>query len=84
MAKTQYFSPKDYFYKSAKVFGVDIPKVLGVFIKHRSTNYLVNNDYQFLEFHVEKVKALAKLDIEVGISCNVMEKKEMTGVTCEN
>ncbi|WP_243454365.1 hypothetical protein [Desulfosporosinus fructosivorans] len=74
VAKTQYFSPKDYFYKSAKVFGADIPKALGVFKKQRYTNYLVNDDYQFLEFHVKKVKALIKLDIEVGISYNVMEK----------
>ncbi|HWQ41740.1 MAG TPA: radical SAM protein [Desulfosporosinus sp.] len=76
VVKTQYFSSKDYFYKSAKVFGADIPKVLGVFKKHRYTNYLVNDDYQFIEFHVEKVKALAKLDIEVGISYNVMEKRD--------
>jgi len=76
VAKTQYFSPKDYFYKSAKVFGADIPKVLGVFKKLHYTNYLVNDDYHFLEFHVEKIEALAKLDIEVGISYNVMETRD--------
>jgi len=76
VAKTQYFSPKDYFYKSAKVFGTDISKVLGIFKKLRYTNYLINDDYQFLEFHVEKIKTLAKLDIEVGISYNVMETRD--------
>lgn len=76
VSKTLYFSNKDYFYKSAKVFGEDIPKVLKVFKKLHNTNYLVNEDYQFLEFHVEKIKALAKLDIEIGISYNVMEKRD--------
>ncbi|MHB8074089.1 radical SAM protein [Desulfosporosinus fructosivorans] len=76
VAKTQYFSNKDYFYKSAKVFGEDIPKVLKVFKKLHYTNYLINNDYQFLEFHVEKIKSLAKLDLEVVISYNVMEKRD--------
>ena len=76
VAKTHYFSTKDFFYKTAKVFGKDIPKVLGVFKKLRYTNYLINDDYQFLEFHVEKIKALTKLDIEIGISYNVMEKRD--------
>ena len=76
VAKTLYFSPKDYFYKSAKVFGEDIPKVLKVFKKLHNKNYIVNEDYHFLEFHVEKIKSLAKLDLEIGISYNVMEKRD--------
>ncbi|MCB8814993.1 radical SAM protein [Desulfosporosinus shakirovi] len=75
VSKTLYFSNKDYFYKSAKVFGADIPKVLKVFKKLHNTNYVMNDDYQFLEFHVEKIKNLTKLDIEIGISYNVMEKR---------
>lgn len=74
-AKTQYFSNRDYFYKSAKVFGEDIPKVLKVFKKLHNTNYMINEDYQFLEFHVERIKDLKKLDIEIGISYNVLEKR---------
>ena len=76
VSKTLMFSNRDYFYKSAKVFGADIPKVLKVFKKLHNTNYIINEDYQFLEFHVEKIKDLAKLDIEIGISYNVMEKRD--------
>ncbi|SDH88416.1 radical SAM protein [Desulfosporosinus hippei] len=76
VAKTQFFSNKDYFYKSAKVFGEDISKVLKVFRKLHNTNYILNEDYQFLEFHVERIKDLKKLEIEIGISYNVMEKRE--------
>ncbi len=76
MAKTQYFSNKDYFYKSAKVFGEDIPKVLNIFKRFHNTNYIINEDYQYLEFHVEKIRSLAKLDLEIGISYNVIETRD--------
>lgn len=76
VAKTQYFSHKDYFYKSAKVFGNDIPKVLKVFKRLHNTNYLMNDDYHYLEFHVERIKDLSKLDIEIAISYNIMEQHD--------
>ncbi|OIQ54283.1 radical SAM protein [Neomoorella thermoacetica] len=71
-----YFSPRDYFYKSAKVFGDDIPRVLEVFKKINYHQYTLNKQYHFLEFHISKVKELAGLDIEVGISTSVMEKRQ--------
>ncbi|WP_406677957.1 radical SAM protein [Neomoorella carbonis] len=71
-----YFSPRDYFYKSAKVFGDDIPRVLEVFKKINYHQYTLNKQYRFLEFHISKVKELAGLDIEVGISTSVMEKRQ--------
>ena len=36
----------------------------------------MNTDYQFLEFHVNQIKLLKDLDIEIGISSNVMETRE--------
>ncbi|MGE4272626.1 MAG: radical SAM protein [Desulfitobacterium sp.] len=70
------FSPRDYFFKSAKVFGEDIEKVLKVFKKKKVTDYQINQDYNFLEFHISQIKHLKDLDLEVGISSNVMEHRE--------
>ncbi len=74
--KITYFSPKDYFLKTAKVFGDDISQVLKVFNKKGMTNYQYNDDYQFLEFHVKDIKLLKKLNVEVGISYNILENRE--------
>ncbi|MBE3573508.1 MAG: radical SAM protein [Moorella humiferrea] len=71
-----YFSPRDFFFKSAKVFGDDIPRVLEVFKKSNYRRYSLNKAYQFLEFHISKVKELAGLDLEVGISTGVMEERD--------
>ncbi|HVJ49031.1 radical SAM protein [Desulfitobacterium sp.] len=76
VTKALYFSAKDYFFKSAKVFGEDIPQVLSVFKKNRYTGYQINQDYDYLEFHVDQIKSLAKLDLEIGISYQVREKRE--------
>lgn len=76
VADSLYFSSKDYFFKSAKVFGQDIPLVLNVFKKNHITNYQINRDYNYLEFHVDQIKALKKLDLEIGISYQVREQRE--------
>lgn len=70
------FSPTDYFFKSAKVFGEDIERVKKVFRKKNVTQYQMNSDYQFMEFHVSQIKLLKDLDLEIGISSNVMETRE--------
>lgn len=71
-----YFSNKDFFLKTAKVFGEDIPEVLKLFRKNKVMDYRMNEEYQSLEFHVREVKLLKKLPIEVGISSNIMELRE--------
>ncbi|GFN23809.1 MAG: radical SAM protein [Thermoanaerobacteraceae bacterium] len=71
-----HFSPRDYFIKSAKVFGGDIPRVLRVFKKRNYRWYNLNKTFQFLEFHVNQVKELKGLEVEVGISTSVMEERE--------
>lgn len=71
-----FFSPKDYFFKSAKVFGEDISKVKKIFKKKNVTQFQFNADYNYLEFHVSQIKLLKDLDIEIGISSNVMEVRE--------
>jgi len=74
--KLLYFSPKDFFLKKAKVFGKDIPEVLKVFRKKKIDNYSINEKYNFLEFHVKDIKHLKNLPLEVGISYNVIERRD--------
>jgi pyruvate formate-lyase activating enzyme-like uncharacterized protein len=74
--KLQFFSQRDFFLKSAKVFGENMATVRKVFERRGYRDYRVNREYQFLEFHVDKIKLLGRLDIEIGISTNIMEKHE--------
>jgi hypothetical protein len=71
-----HFSPRDYFYKSAKVFGEDIPPVLDYFERKKLRNYRYNERLQYVEFPVKYVKRLRKMDIEVGIATSVIETRD--------
>lgn len=71
-----YFSQKDYFLKTAKIFGQDIPYARDVFDKIGYKDYYYSKDYDCLEFHVNKVTALGKPGMEVGISSSIMEERE--------
>ncbi len=73
--KSAYFSPRDYYLKSAKVFGEDIAPVRAYFDQVGMRDYQINDDHNYLEFHVGKVRSLRKLDIEIGISSNVIENR---------
>jgi pyruvate formate-lyase activating enzyme-like uncharacterized protein len=69
------FSQKDYFLKTAKVFGEDIPKAIKAFKKIDFNAYSHDQERGYLEFPVRKVKALQKLDAEVGICSSVLETR---------
>lgn len=71
-----YLSPRDYFYKTAKVFGPDIPTAQAAFKKRKVYLYKYNKDYNFLEFHVKEVHQLKHLNLEIGISSQIMEQRE--------
>ncbi len=73
--KTSYFSNRDYFLKSAKVFGADVPKVLKRFKQIGCTDYSTNEQYDYLEFHVDQISALRDLEVEVGIGSSVIETR---------
>ncbi|HEX5839098.1 MAG TPA: hypothetical protein VFY26_14775, partial [Anaerolineales bacterium] len=62
-----------YFLKSAKIFGENIENVRQIFEKHGYRNFRFDEQHGLLEFHVSRIKLLTKLDIEVGISTNVIE-----------
>lgn len=76
LPKTMYFSQTDYFLKSAKVFGEDIAPVQRFFQKAGYKHYEVNEEYNYLEFHVSQIRSLKKFDIEIGISSNVFETRD--------
>ena len=76
LPQTLYFSPRDYFLKSAKVFGDDIEPVRCFFDKQGMKHYNVNSEYNYLEFNVSHIRSLKKYDIEIGISSNVYETRD--------
>ena len=73
LPKLLYFSQRDYFLKSAKVFGDDIPAVKMVFDKAGYRGYSIDEEHGSLEFHMNQISSLKKLEIEVGISSHVIE-----------
>lgn len=70
-----YFSQRDYFLKSAKVFGDTIAPVQRALEKAGYRGATHNLDLGYLEFPVERIKDLKKMDIEIGISSNVIETR---------
>jgi len=70
-----YLSPKDFFLKTAKVFGKDISPVVKRFKKKKIAQYTINQEHQFLEFPVKEIKALKGLDLEIGISSYILEER---------
>jgi uncharacterized protein len=75
-SKALYFSQKDYFLKSAKVFGTDIGQVRLTLEKAGYKDYRIDEEHDTLEFHVSRVKLLKKLDIEVGIATAIIENRD--------
>jgi pyruvate formate-lyase activating enzyme-like uncharacterized protein len=71
-----YFSQRDYLLKSAKVFGADVAITKKIFDENGYRDYYLSREYQFLEFHVDRIKMLEKLSMEVGLSTNILEKRE--------
>jgi pyruvate formate-lyase activating enzyme-like uncharacterized protein len=75
LPRRMYFSQRDYFLKSAKVFGEDVPAVRKLFDKAGYDDYQLGGQEQYLEFHVNKISSLKKMDLEVGLSSNVIETR---------
>jgi len=71
-----YFSERDYFLKSAKVFGGDIAVVKKLFNAYSFDRYTLNTELGYLEFPIGKIKWLRKLNVEVGISTQIQEQRQ--------
>ncbi|HEX9330337.1 MAG TPA: radical SAM protein, partial [Anaerolineales bacterium] len=77
------FSQRDYFLKTAKVFGEDIPAVQQALEKSGYDDYVISNEHNSLEFHVNQISSLKKLNIDVGISSQVIETRKKETVLRE-
>jgi exopolysaccharide biosynthesis predicted pyruvyltransferase EpsI len=73
--KHAYFSDKDFFIKTAKVFGEDIPPTLQMFKKENYRHYVINENYHFLEFHPQQIRSLVELNPEIGISYSIWDRR---------
>jgi pyruvate formate-lyase activating enzyme-like uncharacterized protein len=71
-----YFSQRDYFLKTAKVFGEDVPAVRQAFEKLGYNDFVFSEQHNSLEFHVNRISSLKKLNVCVGISSQVIETRE--------
>jgi pyruvate formate-lyase activating enzyme-like uncharacterized protein len=76
LPKHMYFSQKDYFFKTAKIFGQDVDAVKQTFDKAGYRDYVLNEEYNSLEFHVNQISSLKKMDINIGVSTSVIEVRE--------
>jgi len=74
----KHFSNRDYFLKSAKVFGADREPVRQLLEKNGVTAYDINEEYNYLEFNIKQIRLLKKLDenIEIGLCSSVFEERE--------
>lgn len=75
ISKTKYFSRKDYFLKSAKVFGDDSVSVKRYFDKKEIRDYELNEEHNYLEFHISNIRLLKMLDVQVGLCTSVLENR---------
>lgn len=76
LPKLYRFSKKDYFIKIAKVFGEDIPPVLACLKKNHVDPYQLNQEQDCLEFPVDQIGLLRKLDVEVSLAYYVAENRD--------
>lgn len=73
--KTYTFSDKDYFIKTAKVFGKEIRKAKALFDRE-NIFYIENTDHDFIQFSVLDIHHLKNRDLEISISSLVAEESE--------
>lgn len=70
-----YFSQKDYFLKSAKVFGSDVRQARRMLRRRASHTFSENEDVGYLEFHVGDIELLRPKDLEIAICSSVVERR---------
>lgn len=66
------FSNKDYFFKTAKVFGSDQNKVKSILVKNQIP-YEVHSEYRYIQFPIKAIELMKYKDIDIVISSNVIE-----------
>lgn len=69
------FSDTDFFLKTGKVFGRDIPRALDVLQQRGGHIYEENEAYGYLQFHPRHIAAMEKAGLNPVLSYNVMEQR---------
>jgi uncharacterized protein len=75
LSKLYSFSGKDFFIKSAKVFGEDKDIVLEKFQKQEFRHFEVNEEHDSLQFPLSTLKYLKGTEIDVAICSYVAERR---------
>lgn len=70
--ETYALSTRDYYFKTAKVFGKDRGKVKKILERHKIP-FTLNDDYQYLQFPTQSIELLKNRDLDIVISSNVVE-----------
>mgnify|MGYP001127666667 CR=1 FL=1 len=70
------FSEKDYLWKSAKVFGSDIPPVYNHFRNSGYDRFVRSRNPKYLAFHPEQIPNLRDMEIEIGLCTSTLEERE--------
>lgn len=65
-------SGQDFFLKSAKAFGDEVPAVVQA-LRKAGESFTIDSEYGFVEFPVAAIRHLEGLDVELGVSTKVME-----------
>ncbi|MGL5677184.1 MAG: radical SAM protein [Cellulosilyticaceae bacterium] len=71
--RTFYFSEKDYYFKTIKIFGDDGVKARELFAKHPEVYYEANTQYGYVQCHPDALSYLSGEALAIGISYYIME-----------
>ena len=68
------FSTRDYYFKTAKAFDRDMKKVIKA-MNQFNFPYLINEEYQYVQFPIEAIPYLKNKNLDFLISFNVVENR---------
>ena len=72
LGETYFFSEKDYFFKTVKVFGKDQKKAKMI-LERNQIPYEINADYNYVQFPVSAILHMKNNDLDMIISSNVVD-----------
>jgi pyruvate formate-lyase activating enzyme-like uncharacterized protein len=68
-------SSRDFFVKSAKAFGDDVPVALRAFKKTGYQDFVYSSEHEYIEFGADQVENMKEWNPEIGISYYVSENR---------
>ncbi len=71
-----YFSPKDFYLKTVKVFGAEAVQARRILEKAGVRTFVYDKEAQYISFHPQYARLLKGRPMEVALSINVMEPRD--------